>query len=407
MSFKPRHWQWRRLAGWASLAMGGIILGSVVTWLVFGNAPLVSPLTDQPRFEFFSNLTPGNQNKVVYGFLPYWNINKTSLQPELSHLAYFSLTVGPDGRFITKNDDGSEPGYQRLQSDTWLELANRARAGGTQLEIVIAQFNDATIESLLASPEAQDQMLQHLDSLLLAYPISGVNIDFEYVGDPSPRLRDRFSEFMERIRTHLDSKYQDITLSVDVYASASSNQQLWDIPRLARSIDFLVVMAYDFHRRSSVQAGPVAPLFGGKEYWDSDISGHLKKFIKMIDREKILLGVPFYGYGWQTTNRQPQAHTFPDTGFTVSFDRVQELLAQREELKLEEGWNEQALSPYLTYVEDGETYVVYFEDSRSLSYKLDFVNQLDLGGIAIWALGYEGESRELWEVIHRKFTPGL
>jgi spore germination protein YaaH len=48
------------------------------------------------------------------------------------------------------------------------------------------------------------------------------------------------------------------------------------------------------------------------------------------------------------------------------------------------------------------TYVVYFENSRSLSYKLDYVNQLNLGGIAIWALGYEGDSRELWDVVNRK-----
>ena len=75
---------------------------------------------------------------------------------------------------------------------------------------------------------------------------------------------------------------------------------------------------------------------------------------------------------------------------------------QSKALSVEEHWNENALSPYLTYVEDGETFVLYYEDSRSLSYKLDYVNQLDLGGIAIWALGYEGDSRELWDVINRK-----
>ena len=49
-----------------------------------------------------------------------------------------------------------------------------------------------------------------------------------------------------------------------------------------------------------------------------------------------------------------------------------------------------------------EIFVLYYENSRSLSYKLDLVNQLDLAGVAIWALGYEGDSRELWETIGRK-----
>ena len=49
-----------------------------------------------------------------------------------------------------------------------------------------------------------------------------------------------------------------------------------------------------------------------------------------------------------------------------------------------------------------DTSVIYYESPRSIAYKLDYVNQLDLGGIAIWALGYEGEGRDLWEVIGNK-----
>jgi len=30
---------------------------------------------------------------------------------------------------------------------------------------------------------------------------------------------------------------------------------------------------------------------------------------------------------------------------------------------------------------------------------MEYVRQLDLAGIAIWALGYEGQTRELWDVV--------
>jgi spore germination protein len=73
-------------------------------------------------------------------------------------------------------------------------------------------------------------------------------------------------------------------------------------------------------------------------------------------------------------------------------------------LKVQEHWNDQALAPYLSYVEDGKNYIIYYENPRSISYKLDLVNQLDLGGVAIWALGYEGEDRVLWDVIDSKFN---
>ena len=58
--------------------------------------------------------------------------------------------------------------------------------------------------------------------------------------------------------------------------------------------------------------------------------------------------------------------------------------------------------PYITYKEDGKQKIIFYENTQSLAYKMDLVRQADLGGIAIWALGYEGDAPELWEVIERK-----
>lgn len=379
-----------------------VIAGSVSLWW-FWDEPLLSPLTTTPMFQFLgSQETPGSSGKVIYGFVPYWNMNKTVIQPELTHLGYFSLTVAGNGSVITMMDGGTEPGYLRLGSDEFLEMSNEVKLNGGQVELVLTQFDNDDIVALLSSPTAQDRLIASIDSALLAYPFAGVNIDIEYTGEVTDPLRKNLVLLMRKLNQHLDQKYDHVTLSIDMYASAADKYQLWDVPEIAQEVDYIVVMAYDFHRRSSTQAGPVAPLFGGKEYWDSDISENLQAFLRDVPSKKILLGVPFYGYEWQTTSTDPQATTFPNTGSTASFERVQNLIAEGQVLGVQEEWNEDALSPYLTYEEDGETYVVYYENSRSLSYKLDYVNQLDLGGIAIWALGYEGNSRELWDVVQRK-----
>ncbi len=60
------------------------------------------------------------------------------------------------------------------------------------------------------------------------------------------------------------------------------------------------------------------------------------------------------------------------------------------------------MSPYIVYQDDGATYQIHYEDSRSLSLKLDLVNQSALGGVAIWALGYETPYQELWQTIAAK-----
>jgi spore germination protein YaaH len=380
-----------------------IIITSITLGWWLWEIPLVTPLDPSSSFSFLTGQTPKNtSDKVVYGFLPYWNIDNTTYQPELTHLGYFSLGIAADGSIVTRTDDGYlEPGYNKLQSDAFFDAVATSSA---QPEIVFTQFYADTITDFLRSEKAQQNFLTSLDAILLAYPFAGVNIDIEYVGPVSDELRADYVSFIQLLDTHLNNTYQDIDLSIDLYASAASKRTIWDVAALEPYVDYYVVMAYDFHRSSSTVAGPVAPLFGGKKEWDSDISEHLQAFLDSVPSEKILLGIPFYGYEWQTTSREAQAHTFPESGSTASFKRVQNLLQEKETLKVQEHWNEAALSPYISYEEDGEIYVVYYENSRSISYKLDFVNQLDLAGVAIWALGYEGDSRELWDVINRKIA---
>lgn len=364
--------------------------------------PLLTPLSSLTTFTFINQLPPPSEGKVVYGFVPYWNLDETTIQPELTHLSYFSLTIGSNGSIITRGDEGLEPGYRHLGSEDYFKLSNQIEAQGGDVEIVLAQFNNDDIVSLLTIPQAQKNLLASLDQILLAYPVSGVNIDIEYTGEVNEKLRASLVDLMKGLRTHLTQKYRGVQLSIDVYAGAAGKPQLWNIPEIAEQVDFIIIMAYDFHRRSSPQAGPVAPLFGGRDLWNSDINQHLHEFLEVVPRQKILLGVPFYGYEWQTTSREAQAFTLPDTGATATYKRVQDILQQSTSLQVQEKWHDSALSPYLSYVKNGETRIIYYEDARSLAYKLDYINQLDLGGVAIWALGYEADTRELWDVIAEK-----
>ncbi len=407
-AIRQRSWDewWDHVSWWIKLSTFSLTL-LVVTAAIFAGwvweLPLKSPLGPLSTLQFLPNKNFDSTGKVVYGFIPYWNLQKVAIQPELTHLGYFALTIGSDGSLITRGEDGNEePGFNKLKAEKLLDLSNETQAQGGQVELVLSQFYADDITAFLVSQKAQDNFFVSLDNILLAYPFAGVNIDIELAGSATPQLRENMSKFMARLRSHLDQKYNKISLSIDVYASAALNSQLWDISALEPNVDYIIIMAYDFHRRTSPLAGPVAPLFGGRELWDSDINQHLQEFVKQVPSEKLLLGVPFYGYEWQTTSRDSQSHTFPDSGSTASFERVLKLLERREELQVQEHWNDDALSPYLSYIEDGEIYVIYYENSRSLSYKLDYVNQLDLGGIAIWALGYEANARELWDVIERK-----
>ncbi len=380
------------------------MISAVITIWFLWEVPLLSPISSLSQFQFLTTQTKQKEqkNRIVYGFLPYWNLENVSIQPELTHLSYFGLHITADGTILTQTEEGTHPGYSKLDSNRLLQLSNQVGANGDQVDLVLVQFDNKTIRQIVRDPKAHQNLLTSLDSILLAYPIGGINIDIEYSGKVTDELRADFVELIKKIDQHLEKKFNNIQLSIDMYASASSEEMIWDIKRIGKHVDYIVVMAYDFHRRSSTQAGPVAPLFGGSKLWSTDIHQHLRNYLKMVPKEKILLGVPFYGYEWQTDSRSPQANTYPDTGSTASYKRVKEILTRQDELQVETNWDDTALCPYLSYVEDGNIYMIYYENPTSISFKLEYVKQLDLAGIAIWALGYEGQTRELWDQVSNR-----
>jgi spore germination protein len=51
-------------------------------------------------------------------------------------------------------------------------------------------------------------------------------------------------------------------------------------------------------------------------------------------------------------------------------------------------------------VDSAGQHQVWFENSRSLAYKLDLVNKYDIKGVAIWRLGQEDPG--YWQVLRDK-----
>ena len=74
-----------------------------------------------------------------------------------------------------------------------------------------------------------------------------------------------------------------------------------------------------------------------------------------------------------------------------------------EEKKLHSKWDSNSMSPWIVYEEGGEIRQIYFEDETSLGLKFDLAKQSGLGGVAIWAMGYDDGFDDLWELVAEKF----
>lgn len=384
-----------------------VIFTAVTVYAIWkNNLPLVSPVA---LIEVITgNSTASRSSKVVYGFFPYWNTKYADDLniSHLTHFAYFAIDLNPDGTIYKVNfKKEQEPGWNKLNSKTVEKLLYQSKLLGQKTVLTVTAMDPDLIDSVL---ENQQYSSTAINSVLEVYKDKGfddVNIDFEYIGEPSAKTRQNFVTFIRDLKRACLSQNKNCRIDIDIFADTASKYRLWDLTALDPVTDRFIVMAYDYYRKTSSQSGPVAPLIGKcnssiiAPCLEQDIVSHVSQIAKSVPPEKIILGIPFYGYEWQTAGREFLANTYPGTGSLASYARIQSLFSDPKISSLSAVWSESTLSPYLVFEKNGEIHQIYFENAESLKQKVKLIKSANLGGIAIWALGYETPFNDLWEPI--------
>src|SRR5207302_2106222 len=93
---------------------------------------------------------------------------------------------------------------------------------------------------------------------------------------------------------------------------ASWDGGLFKIGDLAQVVDYMFVMAYDESfgnmPQGGGQAGPNAPMNG----WTYNDNLAVSQYLGKAPPERVVLGVPYYGYKWCTQNTMPYATKIDD-----------------------------------------------------------------------------------------------
>lgn len=337
-------------------------------------------------------------NYQVFGWHPHWmgDAYKSYNYNLLSSIAYFSYDVEPNtGSYKNK-----------VPINGWMStpMIDSAKAAGCKVLLTISCLNRGDNELFLKTPSAQEALLDSIQSLLTARNADGVNLDFEFV--PSS-LSSEFTTFVNKLRTRLDSAFISLTLpavyssSFDIY-ELSKQKVVEDIetnangdtvkilPRKVEIIDQFVLMGYDFHKRRGNSPTPVAP-------WPQ-----LERSVNMylglgIPAKKLLLAVPYFGSIWETNIKNGERLPQRDLPYRAI---VEKGLTPAYNNKFPEG----GYSAFATeFPSDSVMNTYWYDDVYTLGYKYDMVKKMGIGGIGIWALGYDNGRTELWELIDDKF----
>jgi spore germination protein YaaH len=125
-------------------------------------------------------------------------------------------------------------------------------------------------------------------------------------------------------------------------------------------------MAYDYSYKTSAP-GPVAPL-----WWVKNVVAYMTG---IMPSNKILLGVPTYGYDWAS-------------GLTTATVTLNKLNTIRQNYQVTEHFDTESASPYYTYTDNnGVWHQIWLENEVSLAAKMKVATDNHLAGISFWRTG--------------------
>lgn len=386
----------------------GILLDISLIGLIIMNGVKPAQRIIDPLVSPFRPLQPIHTNRQgyeVFGFAPFWTFDKLSNVDfnTLTTLAYFGVPVLSDG-----NLDKEDRGYEVFKSRQATELFKKAHSSGTRVVLTLTNMENPSIRGIMDDSQAQERTIEQAVSEVKDRGIDGLNVDFEYTGDPGPEYRHKFTSFVARLTEKMHEAIPDSKVTVSVYASAVKEPKIYEIGELSRVADGVFMMAYDFAVAGSDNAIPTAPLYGHKsgKYW-YDISTAVEDFLAAMDPKKLILGVPYYGYNYPVYDPEIKAETRPSWSYrgraaAQTYAIVEEHVTPKTE---KEGWDENGQVGYKAYFdsENGTWRMIFSEDKRSLAIKYDFIKSKNLAGVGMWALGFDDGKTELWDLLREKF----
>ncbi|HNZ84437.1 MAG TPA: glycosyl hydrolase family 18 protein [Candidatus Woesebacteria bacterium] len=361
-------------------------LGRILFFLVLVGLAVGMWLTKEG--EFLNPLSLNRQGKdkkkelVTFGFLPTWMVGKTRVYGrEVSHLIFLGVETEETGKLIWDFQSN------KINNESYLRQKEETKNQGGKNILGIKLFKDDKLTKLLSSENYRKNLVEEVGRVVEEEEFDGVNVDFEYQGNPTKILEKNFLTFLEELR-----QAEVGEISVDVFANTVIKGSATEIEELVSKVDYLVVMAYDFHRPGVDYAGSVAPL--GSKVGERNITEVVERYLNLqLNKDKLVLAYPLYGYEWKTYTDEFESQIKRGWYQMASWNRVKNLIKEK---KIEVNWDELSMTPWLSFEEDGETRQIYFENNQSLRAKIDLVRQNKLAGYGFWALGYEGEDRSIW-----------
>ncbi|XP_063595451.1 probable chitinase 2 [Penaeus indicus] len=227
--------------------------------------------------------------------------------------------------------------------------------------------------------------------------LDGLDLDWEYPANRggAPEDRENFVYLVKELREAF--RPYGWMLTAAVAAGKSTIDTAYDIDDLARNLDFLHIMAYDYHGKWDGRTGHNAPLYSREDEPEEEkmlnVASTLKVYLdEGAPPEKLVLGVGFYGRTFNLQDPQDNGIAAPTltTALAGPYTKEEGFMGYNEiceKQTTEKGlwtlvWQKTHQVPYMIR----DNMWIGFDDPISISLKVAYAQKLGLGGVMAWAI---------------------
>ena len=297
---------------------------------------------------------------------------ESSCGNSLTYICPYSHRFDEKGALIPPDFEFDISALRRCGCASLLCLTNLGEGGA---------FSPELAHMLFCSGELRSRLFEELLSELKAKGYYGLQLCFNYL---FPFDRDNYSAFVHELSEALHKEGFCLSLEL-VPPDIAAHSAALDYAVLGSLCDRLSLMFCRWgHSYSPPQ--PLSPI--------NYIRRALDSLCPLIPPGKLLLGISGCGFDWRLPWRQG------DCAALLSNSLAAELAMSQA---VEIAYDNRAQAPFFDYRDAAQCrHRVYFEDARSISAKLDMVEEYGLAGIALYS--WERELRRGDEALERLYN---